>query len=399
MTLSRRFPHAVATIAAALLLLAAASAPASAAEPTWLSPQTLSESGPDVYGPAVISAPDGSVTMLWAEVDGGDARLMARTRLASAKSWSDAVQVSPVGEPLAGFVAATDDDSNVTIGWLDNPGGQPTKFDSTTRLAGSTTWTDSVAVTDPSENFGEGVITRGPHGTVVGAYPSYTGTNRLRIYTRAPNSNDWGPSTDIAADPSSGWGQMDMAFNDSGDGVFAWAVWDGSTNHIRASRYSADTGTWSDPAEVIQLDSNPWNVKVAIAPGGDAAVVWADGDGDHSTRAATMSAGSGDWSPPAQLSSGSDGTVTPQVAVDGSGNFTAVWMRFPTTPWAVLSSTRDAGTGVWSAPATVSDGEFGGAPMLAANRNGDMVISFLTSATGPSDPHTAAAYRANGAGD
>jgi len=400
MTLSRRFPIALATTAAALLLVASAPSTAGAAAPDWFAPLTLSGAadgayaGGDTYSPGVVSAPDGSVSVVWG-LGSGD--LWEKTRSAATGEWS-LQQINP-GEPAGGYISAVDDDGNMSVLWADNPGGQPTKLEASTRLAGSGKWSRTPQVTtNPGEMFGEGAAARGPDGTLVAVFPSFGTPNRIRIFTRAKNSPDWTEDpTGIEFPADAPTGHMALAFNESGDGVLVTGLQGSPHYTVETARYSPTTGwTGLTPISGAEYNNNPNNISVAMAPSGVATAVWTDGGGSRRAYASTMDVTTGTWSYDA-ISPEGEGAVLTQVQSDGADHFVAVWQRyfFGATP-VVESKTLTVG-GAWDAdPAILSNETLGGAPFLAANRAGAMVVSFLSSEN-MSDFQVGAAYRPAGA--
>lgn len=399
MTHLRPFSVARFVIAAAVALFALVPATSGAVAPDWFTPQTLSGAadgayaGGDTYFPAVASAPDGSVSVIWGL---GTGDIWEKSRSAATGEWT-LRQVNP-GEPAGGYIGAVDDDGNLSVLWGDNPGGQPTKLEASTRLAGSGEWSAPQVTTNPGDVFGEGAVARGANGTLVAVFPCFGTPNRIRIFMRAKNSPDWTEDpTGIEFPADAPTGHMALAFNERGDGVLVTGL-QGSPYTVETARYSPTTG-WTSltPIPDATYGSNPNNISVAMAPGGAATAVWNDGGGGHRAYASTMDVESGVWSASEAISPAGEGAVLTQIQSDGANHFVAVWQRNFTGGSPIVESKTLTIGGAWDAePAILSNESLGGAPTLAANRAGAMVVSFLSSEN-MSDFQVGAAYRAAGA--
>ncbi len=86
--------------------------------------------------------------------------------------------------------------------------------------------------------------------------------------------------------------------------------------------------------------------------------------------------------------------LAPDVAIDGSGNLTAVWMESKNGGLKILASTRPLG-GAWSAPERISQ-NYGNVfwPQISSNQRGDTIV--IWSEYGPSPPLLMSAWRTAG---
>jgi len=150
-----------------------------------------------------------------------------------------------------------------------------------------------------------------------------------------------------------------VAVDPNGNAVAAWLQSDGSKATIWANRLDAASQTWGTPKRLDKADvSSASPPNVAMDKNGNAFVVWSQASGaalPSSTWAARYAASGASWSSATLLEVDDTGdTLSPLVAVDGSGNAVALWnQKNGGTGFYQLWSNRYAvGTG-WGARSQV----------------------------------------------
>jgi len=184
------------------------------------------------------------------------------------------------------------------------------------------------------------------------------------------------------ADVGDGVVTPQVAINASGAAVAVWTLDDGRREIVQASSQAAAGATWSRPVALgppIAEGVEP-RVQVALNDRGDAVAIWqgstAKGlNGTFSVNVAARTA-DGHWSAPATLSSGSADYSSPGVALDATGDATAIWQWDSSSGtagrWHVRAASRPAG-GTWSAPAELAPltRSYGDPPLVAYDAVGD----------------------------
>lgn len=174
-------------------------------------------------------------------------------------------------------------------------------------------------------------------------------------------------------DPAGGWtpvqalssasGVVDVlsvGMDVQGNAVAAWSQLDGSRFSVWGNRGSA-AGTWGTAQllenmdELGRVDGNP---RIAVAPQGDAIVVWQASGGTLANRGTwsnRYTAGAG-WGTVGQLVSVSGGSA-PDIAMDANGNAVMVWSQISTVSateiYALIQAKRYQ-AGAWGAPLQVA---------------------------------------------
>lgn len=169
----------------------------------------------------------------------------------------------------------------------------------------------------------------------------------------------WRPVTSLFVDLSAAGGSAQTPTVDvdaAGTATSLWARWDGTQWVVQASTRPAG-GTWGAPVD-IAAGRSIRNPQLAVDPSGNATAVWRRSDGASSVvQTATRPLG-GSWSSPVDLSV--DATVElsdlpdlPQVAVDGAGVVTVTWSHREANAYVVQAATRLA-DGTWTTPVDLS---------------------------------------------
>ena len=135
----------------------------------------------------------------------------------------------------------------------------------------------------------------------------------------------------------------------------------------------ASAAGWVGPTPLAGSGPDVVYEQVIVEGDGDAYAAWTELDATFArVYVARRPASSGAWQTPEPVSPAGEDALAPRIAVDGAGNVTAVWYRFPGR--TVFSSERSAATGTWSSPATL--GANGVEPVVAVNASGAAVAGW-----------------------
>lgn len=154
------------------------------------------------------------------------------------------------------------------------------------------------------------------------------------------------------------------AVDASGNVTVVWGLDNSNEDTILQGNHFG-TGGWSGVVDIDGTGSN-WQPIAVAEPAGAVTAVWESKTGEQwAVRAARFSNGS--WSGPISLSAPGLDARSPALAVDPSGNVTAVWQRGGT-----IQSARSRG-GIWEGVVDLGDAGAGTAfPRVAADANGDL---------------------------
>ena len=109
------------------------------------------------------------------------------------------------------------------------------------------------------------------------------------------------------------------------------------------------SATWSPPVDLSPANLKVGSPEIAVDANGNVTAVWGrDGLSNRFIQASTKPFGSNWQATPDTLSQTGIDSFVPQIAVDPSGNATAVWRSFEVGGSIIVASTKPFG-GSWQA--------------------------------------------------
>jgi hypothetical protein len=195
----------------------------------------------------------------------------------------------------------------------------------------------------------------------------------LALDAPAALAADWVPATPVPA-VGVGFFAPRVAMDAAGDSVAAWRAYSGTEEWIEASSRPAG-GAWSAATVISSPDTEVAVPEVAIAPSGEATVVWATEGADLKVRVAQMSP-TGTWNAPLTISKPNLKAFDPALAVDSAGNVLVAWEQEDEGHRPAEVSEHRPGGG-WTAPVKVSSivGEVS-STSVAVDDAGDAVVAW-----------------------
>lgn len=194
-------------------------------------------------------------------------------------------------------------------------------------------------------------------------------------------------------------GSAQIAVDPAGNATAVWARFDGNHFRIQSSRRPVG-GSWSAPVDLSAGGQNASAPQVAIDRSGNATAVWLRYDGISERVQSSRRTATGPWSAPVPVSPDSEpnqDAASPQVAVDPSGNATAVWSRYDGTFSRVQTSYRPTG-GSWTVPQNRSvEGAGGHDPKVAVDISGNATVVWYLHPAGPGVDTIQVSQRISGA--
>lgn len=163
--------------------------------------------------------------------------------------------------------------------------------------------------------------------------------------------------------------EADFAADASGTAIAIWV----QGGRLYARRFVPGVG-WGGPETVSAADAT--GVSLAMDGSGNATAVWrriGGGDGIYASRYVS---GAG-WSAPVELVGVAGSPLQPQVAMNASGNAVAVWVADDGTADSIYASFYTAGVG-WSAPQAIeSSGLVSFLPRVGIDSGGNAVAVWM----------------------
>lgn len=213
-------------------------------------------------------------------------------------------------------------------------------------------------------------------GGAVAVWAQYDASHQTHVWvSRLVPGTGW--SDPLQFDSADSTGPPRVAMAPSGEAIVVWSERDGDDDGVWARRWVPGEG-WS-AATRIHDHGGSW-MDVAMDPAGSAVVTWESWDGIRpSVWAARFVADSG-WEPAMALEDGDEPAIEPDVAIDASGHAIVVWQR-SSDEVGVMERRFEPGTG-WLAAEQLD--AHGGLPHLAMSPSGAATVVYSRSTDGAS---------------
>lgn len=331
------------------------------AAPTWSAPAQLAVSTFTAGSPVVAMNESGHAFAAWQQdTDGtGTWNIQAARFDVSTRAWSARVALHPGNRSQAAPGVAIDVTGNAIAAWSEDTGNFVYNIYAARFVAAQGTWGPATliqTVLGRTAQAPQVVMDADGNGTVV--WQQYNeDESALAVYASRfdVSSGSWRPAVQL--DPSAV--NPKIALDASGNAVAVWErTSDSGMHQIAAARWSQSAGTWG-AAQVIQVSSlRGSNPQLAVAPNGDATVVWtqAESNGTLTIQACRGRSEAGSWSAPVALTpaTGVNGGNWPQAKADPAGNVIVLWYQYRDIALYSVDAARfDVASGQWSPPAHI----------------------------------------------
>jgi|GEM_PF-1136118 len=183
----------------------------------------------------------------------------------------------------------------------------------------------------------------------------------VRRYDKVTNS--WGSA--VALDTGSTTVSIPTLMVDpQGNAIAAWVQSDGTADSTYVSRYDASTQTWSSAqlVETVSTAVSTTSGRLAVAINGSlAAVAWVQSSSIYVARFT-----GGSWQARELIESNSNAASRPSIALDSSGNVSAVWQQSDGTAASTYVNRYSVSSSSWgTATLLESSGTAVGEPQIA----------------------------------
>lgn len=134
----------------------------------------------------------------------------------------------------------------------------------------------------------------------------------------------------------------------SGNATVVWTQYLSGHGHLWSNRYVVGLG-WGVEEEVEPYVENAFSFDIALDGTGCVVAVWSQDDVTHNNVSANRYVPGEGWGEAEMIGGNLPGdTAEPKVAVDSSGNATAVWYQFDGAYWSICYNRYEVGEG-WGA--------------------------------------------------
>jgi hypothetical protein len=234
-------------------------------------------------------------------------------------------------------------------------------------------WTPPDTISIPGQNIGEPHIAVDPEGNATAVWSRYNGSHWIIQASTKPFEGSWQTPADLSNAEQDAEGPQ-IAIDSEGNATAVWYRSNGSNWIIQAST-KLSGGSWQTPADLSDIGQDAEVPHIALDSEGNATVVWYRSNGSNWIIQASTKLSGGLWQhTPDDLSDTGPNAVVPQIAVDSSGNATAVWFRFNGSNWIIQASTKPSGGSWQHTPDDLSEaGHNASSPQVAVDAAGNAI--------------------------
>lgn len=188
----------------------------------------------------------------------------------------------------------------------------------------------------------------------------------------------WGVATLIESDNAGDAVSPQIAIDNNGNALAVWTQHDGTRGNIWSNSYTSDTG-WGAAIMIESGDGKAFGPQIAVNNSGNALAVWHQKGVIHDdiwSNRYTVGAG---WGTAELIESDNVGPADfPQIAIDNNGNALAVWNQYDGIRHNIISNRYVSGVG-WGS-ATVIESENAGhalSPQIAIDTSGNAIAGWF----------------------
>lgn len=339
-------------------------------EGAWTTPIAISDSNSDQ--PSIAVDLSGNAVAVWQGFD-GDNYVIQSSKLPYIGSWSQITTLSISGQDAQGCRVAVDSLGNAVSVWSRFDGYYSIIQGAKSSLNGS--WSTPVNISESGANAEAPEIAMDYIGTVrnaVAVWHRYNESNFIVQSSQLASGGNWSTPDNLSA---SGQDSLipEVFVDLYGNAVSIFSKYNGSVFSTSAV-YQLQAQNWGS-SYTLSTPSQPSNgPSVAMDSGGNAVAVWSEFNGTKYVVKSSKLPYGGSWSTPKILSNSSEDAFSPSVGMSADGTTVVAWIGFNGSNYiAQVSSSSFLGS--WSTPDNLSSsGEDVSNIVLKINTLGHAVV-------------------------
>jgi hypothetical protein len=297
----------------------------------WGTAVLIEQNSGNVDYPQVAVNKSGDAIAVWAQDDGTQFNIWAN-RYVPGTGWGTAELIELNSGSAYSPQVVLDDLGNAIAVWYQNDGTRYNVW--ANHYIPGTGWGVAGLIEHDSGDASSPQVAFDSSGNAFAVWQQSDGTHNNICANRYVSGVGWG-SVEIIEQNPGGATDAHIGFDGFGNAIAVWQQYDSTYTNIWANRYVP--GTCWGMAVLIEQNAGYVNkVQVAVANSGNAIAVWLENDDLlWNVWANVYNPGRG-WEGAQIIGEGVWGEMEdPHVAIDGSGNATAVWIQHGGLQFAV----------------------------------------------------------------
>jgi hypothetical protein len=356
-----------------IALTAAFALPAFAVPVSWTTPVTVSATA-DAWGPQLATAPDGSITAVWAELGASEA-IMSSTSFDGGTTWTAETTLSLTNAHQRDPQIAIDAAGVRTVVWSGEDGigfGVETASSADGQL-----WTFHQVISFPGAQAEKPKIAIDPNGLRFVLWHRDLGGVGVVQSTTSTDGQIWAPTVDVSTFPLDSR-NVDIAVRGNGNAVAIWTFASG-LGGVQTSATTTDGTSWTTPVDLVPRFPFVDDARIIVSSSGIVAASWNrdDGFGNTIVQAVTSPDGQNWPNPPTDVSApGADSSMA-RIAFAPDGTLHAAWSQIAADSIVRTAHSVDAGA-TWSPLVTISPaGDYSTWPTFAIDSASNPTLIWL----------------------
>lgn len=362
----------------------------------WSSPVNVSMPGKDAFDVNVSISPRANASIVWTRPNGSHFVIQTATSKIGGL-WSRPFKISCINKNAFLPDVATDRNGNTIAVWTRSNG---TNFVIQSAYKVShCDWSAPVAISSkgPSQNATNPKVAFDPNGNAAAVWQRHYGVNSVIECAQKKFGQNWSKPVKISIPSTNRLGSVNpnLTIDSEGNVIAVWI--NDSTSTVQSAKNSQN-GQWSLPVDISKKARINSSASVAVDGSGNATAVWVRGEGvNHIIQTASMNA-DGIWSEPFDLTSHGESAISPQIAVDEKGNQIVVWQWFNGANTIIQAAMLNSECECWYVPYNLSEpGQDASDPQVVIDAEGriaaiwkrsDGANYIIQAATSNFDTHT-----------
>ena len=278
----------------------------------------------DAFSPQVAMDGAGNATAVWHQFDGARYNIWAN-RYVAGVGWGTAtlIETDNAGAAFSAQVVM-DGGGNATVVWQQSDGARNNIW--TNRFVAGVGWGTATLIETDAGDASNPQVAVDSSWNATAVWSQFDGARYNIWANRYVAGVGWGTATLVETDNAGAALFPQVGVDGYGNATAVWSQSDGTRNNIWANRYVAGVG-WGTATLIETNNAGPaFEPQVTVDRGGNATAVWYQRSGNRDDIWVNRYAVGQGWGTATLLETNNAGTAgSPQVAVDGSGNTTAVW--------------------------------------------------------------------------
>jgi hypothetical protein len=283
----------------------------------------LSAGGQSAFAPRIAIDATGKATAVWRRSNGTNTIIQAR-RIGADGTLGATQDLSAPGQQAFNPRVALDAAGNATAVWYRNNGANT--IAQARRIAADGTLGATQDLSAPGQDAFDADVAVDPAGNATAVWGRFNGTNSVLQGRRIAPGGSLGPTEDLSASGQSISFEHGVAVDPAGNATPIWSRFDGSNDIVQVRRFGAN-GALGPIQDISGPGQDAGSPQIAFDPDGTAIAVWIRFDGANNIAQARRIAPDGALSATVDLSAPGRNAFDPRIAIDLSGNVTAIWNR------------------------------------------------------------------------